>query len=453
MPATLHRRRVSRRALQGQGAADPQRAADGAERRHLRRGHRRRQRRPQAASPGMTANVTFVYAEKDDVLRVPERGAALQAAAGAARAGGPSGSAAAAQRRRRQRGAAAARRAATARRAGGAGQAMAAAARRAIGRTVWVLRGDQPTPVQRHGRRLRRHASPRSSRATLHEGDAGRSPTSTSGGERGGPPAGRPARSGGCSRSVPSLIAARRGHEGLPAWATSRCTRCAASTSTIDAGEFVAVMGIVGLGQVDADEHPRLPRPADGGQLPPRRARGVARSSRDELADVRNQTLGFVFQSFNLLSRTSALENVELPLLYAGVAGARAARAGAARRSSASASASALDHHPNQLSGGQQQRVAIARAIVDQPKAHPRRRADRQPRLADQHRGDGAVPGARARAASPSCSSRTSPTSPSTPRASWSCATAASQSDDAADGRRTAATAARGDAGRARRSP
>ena len=111
---------------------------------------------------------------------------------------------------------------------------------------------------------------------------------------------------------------------------------------------------------------------------------------------MRNRTLGFVFQSFNLLSRTSALENVELPLVYARRPRARAPPAGAARRSSGWGSATRSTTTPNQLSGGQQQRVAIARALVSEPEAHPRRRAHRQPRLAHQRRGDGALPGARA---------------------------------------------------------
>jgi putative ABC transport system ATP-binding protein len=135
---------------------------------------------------------------------------------------------------------------------------------------------------------------------------------------------------------------------------------------TIDAGEFVAVMGSSGSGKSTLMNIVGcLDRPTSGRYLLD--GREVSGMSRDQLADIRNHTLGFVFQSFNLLTRTSAVENVELPLLYQGVGTkervkrSREAleRVGLGKR---------MDHHPSQLSGGQQQRVAIARAIVGRPK-------------------------------------------------------------------------------------
>ncbi len=137
-------------------------------------------------------------------------------------------------------------------------------------------------------------------------------------------------------------------------------------TLRIAEGEFTAIMGASGSGKSTLmNILGCLDRPStgdywlDGGE--------VSRLDADALAETRSGTLGFVFQSFNLLARTSALENVELPLVYRGLrpterrASAREAleRVGLGDR---------LHHHPSQLSGGQQQRVAIARALVNRPR-------------------------------------------------------------------------------------
>lgn len=135
---------------------------------------------------------------------------------------------------------------------------------------------------------------------------------------------------------------------------------------TIDHGEFVAIMGPSGSGKSTLmNTLGCLDRPTSGSYILD--GRETAHLSKDQRAWVRNRSLGFVFQGFNLLARTSALENVELPLLYRGIKDIKLRHKMAREGLERVGLGKRLHHVPSQMSGGEQQRVAIARALVTKP--------------------------------------------------------------------------------------
>ncbi len=155
----------------------------------------------------------------------------------------------------------------------------------------------------------------------------------------------------------------------------------------VEKGEYLALMGPSGSGKSTLmNTLGCLDRPTSGSYLLD--GEEVATMGRNARAHLRNRKIGFVFQNFNLLARTSAVENVELPLLYAKQISGRERKRRAVELLERVGLGDRFDHHPGQLSGGQQQRVAIARSLINQPAILLSGRANRQPRFANQPRCD-----------------------------------------------------------------